>query len=448
MNTAIWRLDTLAAWLTKNILAAIVLVVALNAAVIFFVNFWARPDLLNSGLLQQMGIALRAIEATPSADRPRLADAIGPPSEYSVRWYRTRADVPMPPSDQDAESFKGPLVDVLGPRRIEAFDPYDDDPARRSGQTHYMLAMQLDDGSWIAFDTATRIWGVHSYTRYLVIGLFVLFSSLVVATVASRRVARPMRRLAEAAERFGTDVHAPAVTPEGPRELRIAMLAFNDMQQRIQRFVRDRTEMLAAISHDMRAPLTRIRLRGEYIDDAIQQRKLFADVDEMRAMVDAALAFFQGDGAEEAPTRFDFAGLVGTVLDDSRDEGGDATYEGPERLIYEGRPKALKRAIANLVGNAVRYGGKAQVRLEATADDLCLRIVDQGPGIPDELKDAVFRPFFRGEQSRNRHTGGVGLGLPTARSIARAHGGDVSLENSSSGGLAVSLRLPVVHREA
>lgn len=438
-----WRLNTLAGWMMVNIVSAILMVVLLNAAVIAFASVWARPDNVQSGLFKQMGITLKAVGATPAADRPRMAAAIAEGQEYDVHWYTTRDQVPMPRSnDDDATSFREPLVELLGNRRMEVFNPHEDDPEGRSGQTHYMLAVQMDDGSWLTFDTATRIWGVHPHTRYLVIGLFVMFSSVLVAAVASRHLSRPMRRLAAAAERFGADVKAPPIHPEGPMELRVAMRAFNEMQGRIQRFVRDRTDMLAAISHDLRAPLTRIRLRGEYIDEAEQQRKLFADVDEMRSMIDAALAFFRGDGEEEAPTRFDLAGLVQTVIDDGRDEGGQVTYAGPARLIYEGRPIALKRAITNLLGNAMRYGGQTRVELDTDVAHVRLRILDNGPGIPEPLQEMVFRPFFRGENSRNRNTGGVGLGLPTARSIVRGHGGDVVLGNTAQG-LAATLLLPI-----
>lgn len=448
MKLAHWRLDTLAGWTMANIVTAIMLVVALNAAVIGFANVWSRPDLLEGGLPQQMAIVLRVMEATPTSERSRIAVAVTQNSEYGVHWYATRAEVPMPPiTQEDAKSFKEPLYKVLGRRRIEACDREFDDPEGTSEKGRYALAMQQDDGSWLLFDTHERIWGVQRETRIIVMSLFVLISSVLVAAVASRRLSRPMRRLANAAERFGADVQAPPIAPQGPLEIQAAMRAFNAMQERIQRFVRDRTEMLAAISHDLRAPLTRLRLRGEFIDDPEQQRKLLNDVDEMRSMVDAALAFFQGDGEEEPVTRFDLAGLVNTVIDDCRDEGGDMTYEGPDRLIFVGRPKALKRAIANVVGNAVRYGGATTVGLVQADDTIDIRVRDHGPGIDEALQETVFRPFFRTESSRNRHTGGVGLGLPTARSIVRAHGGDVSLRNVT-GGLQATLRLPLPPRES
>lgn len=440
MSRLRWRLNTLAGWLMANIMAAIGLLMLLNALVILFVSVWTRPTFTQSGMAEQMGLVQRAVDATPVEHRKALVTTLASHTQYGIHWYPDRASVPMPHIDHPDKAFPERMQEILGKRAVEGFDPNTDDPGT-TGQTHYMLAIQINDGSWITFDTATRIWGLDPFTQLLVISLFALFSGVVVAAFASRRLSRPMNLLAGAAERFGSDVQSPAIHPEGPHEIQVAMRAFNEMQGRIQRFVRDRTEMLAAISHDLRAPLTRMRLRGEYIDDADQQRRLFNDVDEMRAMVDAALAFFRGDGEEEPMTRFDLTALVHTVIDDCRDEGADVSYEGPERMIYEGRPKALKRAIVNLVGNAVRYGSKVCVSLDEFDGQVRLRITDRGPGIPEALHETVFRPFFRAEGSRNRHTGGVGLGLPTARNIVRGHGGDITLRNLPQG-LEASLWLP------
>lgn len=440
MSRLRWRLNTLAGWLMANIMAAIGLLMLLNALVILFVSVWTRPGLDGGVMLEQMSMVQRAVDATPVDRRADLLAAISSRTEFGIHWYPNRASVPIPSIPWRDNVMSERMRKILGQRAIEGFDPHQDDPGT-TGQTHYVLAMQLDDGTWLAFDTATRIWGLAPFTQIMIIILFALFSGIVVAAFASRRLSRPMNLLAGAAERFGADVQAPAIRPEGPLEIQVAMRAFNEMQGRIQRFVRDRTEMLAAISHDLRAPLTRMRLRGEYIDDSHQQRRLFNDVDEMRAMVDAALAFFRGDGEEEPMTRFDMTALVQTVIDDSRDEGAEVNYEGPERMIYEGRPKALKRALVNLVGNAVRYGGATCVFLDEADGQVRVRVVDHGPGIPEALHETVFRPFFRAEGSRNRHTGGVGLGLPTARNIVRGHGGDITLRNLNEG-LEASLWLP------
>jgi signal transduction histidine kinase len=253
-----------------------------------------------------------------------------------------------------------------------------------------------------------------------------------------------MERFARQAQRFGTDVNAPPVQATGPLEIRLAGQAFNEMQARVQRYVADRTHMLAAISHDLRAPLTRMRLRGEFIDDEEQQRKLFRDVDEMQAMVNASLNFFRDDSEQEAATRFNLSELIDTVLDDFRDAGDDVSFHAGETVAYVGRPLTLRRAIANLVDNAIKYGTRADVHLTSDNEWVEILIDDDGNGISENLREEVFRPFFRVESSRNRLTGGVGLGLAAARSAVRGHGGDISLEARASGGLRVRVRLPIL----
>jgi signal transduction histidine kinase len=202
--------------------------------------------------------------------------------------------------------------------------------------------------------------------------------------------------------------------------------------------------MLAAISHDLRAPLTRMRLRGEFIEDDEQQRKLFRDVDEMQAMVNASLAFFRDDSQQEQATRLNLSELIQTVLDDFRDAGDDVSFHSGESITYVGRPLTLRRAIANLVDNAIKYGLRANVSLSSGDEWVEIIVDDDGSGIPEALHEDVFRPFYRLEGSRNRETGGVGLGLAAARSAVRGHGGDISLESRVGAGLRVRVRLPVV----
>jgi signal transduction histidine kinase len=266
---------------------------------------------------------------------------------------------------------------------------------------------------------------------------------------AVRRLTRPVRALAEAAERLGRDVNAPPLPEAGPSEVATAAHAFNTMAARIRRFVGDRTQMLAAIGHDLRTPITRLRLRAEFMDDDEQRRKMLADLDEMEAMVAATLAFARDDAAAEPTVAVDIAALCRTVLDEAADAHPDLAeaiaYQGPERLVAQVRPVAMKRAIANLVGNALAYGSAARLTLAPPgppARMLRLAIEDDGPGIPLSELESVFQPFRRLETSRNRETGGTGLGLPIARNIFRAHGGDVVLRNRPGGGLVALATLP------
>jgi signal transduction histidine kinase len=280
-------------------------------------------------------------------------------------------------------------------------------------------------------------------------------AAFVVMTVAAvllilwavARLMRPVRLLAEAADRLGRDVNAPPLPEGGPSEVATAARAFNVMAGRIRRFVADRTQMLAAIGHDLRTPITRLRLRAEFMDDDEQRRKMLSDLDEMEQMIAATLAFARDDAAAEPASPIDLAALCRTVADeaaDARPELAEAiTFDGPERLTVRARPIALKRAIANLVSNALAYGGAARLTLSAREGGAVrLAVEDDGPGIPEAELEGVFAPFKRLEASRNRETGGTGLGLTIARNILRAHGGDVVLANRPGGGLRAVASLP------
>ncbi len=313
----------------------------------------------------------------------------------------------------------------------------------------FLVSLRLPSGEWLNLRISLpppRPW--HSETFLIAFFAMTLAAGLLI-NWAVRRLTRPVRALAEAAERLGRDVNAPRMPEQGPTEVAKAAHAFNTMAERIRRFVGDRTQMLAAIGHDLRTPITRLRLRAEFMDDDEQRRKMLADLDEMEAMVTATLAFARDDSAGEPTVALDLAALCRTVLDEAADARPDLAerigYRGPERLVVQARPVALKRALANLVGNALAYGSAAQLVLtgaEGPGRAVSLAVEDEGPGIPPDQLEAVFQPFRRLEASRNRETGGTGLGLPIARNIFRAHGGDVVLENRPRGGLTAVATLP------
>jgi signal transduction histidine kinase len=201
--------------------------------------------------------------------------------------------------------------------------------------------------------------------------------------------------------------------------------------------------MLAAISHDLRTPLTRVRLRGEYIEDPEQQQRLFRDVDDMQKMIDGALAFFRDDAAEEPMTVFDLPQVLLTIVNDYADQGVEVLYAGPTHVSYNGRPLALKRAFTNVIENAVKYGSSPSIEFTHTDTALTIAIRDRGPGIPAEDLARVFRPYYRQDKSRNRTTGGVGLGLAVAQAIVHGHAGEIRLENRPGGGLEGRITLPL-----
>jgi len=237
-------------------------------------------------------------------------------------------------------------------------------------------------------------------------------------------------------------LRAPPIKVEGPYEIRQAIIAFNTMQAQIRHFLNERTQMLAAISHDLRAPLTRMRLRSEFMEDLEHQRKMVRDIEEMQTMINAALGFFREETHREQTTAFDLSELLQTIVDDFRDQDIEVDFTGPAHLVYDGRPLGIKRVIVNLLENAVKYARKPSIELMGNEHRVYIEVRDEGPGIPESALDRVFDPFYRLETSRNRDTGGVGLGLSAARAIVREQGGELTLRNRSGAGLVARMELP------
>ena len=310
-----------------------------------------------------------------------------------------------------------------------------------------VVAMRLPDGSWLSMRTPVQSLRPWDSPQFLVAFGLMSITAALLTLWAVRRLTAPVRVLAAAAEALGRDVNAPPLPENGPTELATAAIAFNTMAARIRRFVQDRTELLTAIGHDLRTPITRLKLRAEFIEDDEQRTKFLADLEELETMVSATLAFGRDARTTEPVTTLDLAELLRTILDETGDAHPDLAdrlrYDGPAHLPVRARSLALKRVFVNLVTNAINYGGSASVRLSAATNRiLVVEIEDNGPGIPPTELERVFEPFHRGEPSRNRETGGVGLGLPIARNIMRAHGGDVVLSNRPDGGLKATVTLP------
>jgi len=306
-----------------------------------------------------------------------------------------------------------------------------------------LVSLSLPDNSWLNFTVPLRSPQTFWSLRFGLSMLVMLIAVVVLSAIVVHQLTRPLAQFARASQRLGVDVKAPPLSDNGPVEIRQASRAFNQMQNRIRRFVDDRTQMIAAISHDLGTPIARMRLRAEFIEDETQQQKMLTDLDEMEKMVSSALSFARDDSAKETLAMVDFQTLLQRVCDDISDSGFKATFEMQGKAIpYNCRPVALRRALSNLVENAARYGGEALVSVLPQTDVIVVTIKDNGPGIPEDRLEDVFRPFFRLEDSRSRETGGTGLGMTVARTIVRAHGGDIILSNRDEGGLKMEVRLP------
>lgn len=315
-----------------------------------------------------------------------------------------------------------------------------------------LLPLKSWNGFGISIPVKNGLWLHTVYARplsisgpplsyYLSLGLTALLLILVSVLVA-RRVGRPLRKLTASVESLGRGEEVELLPEVGADDIRSTAAAFNRMQLRLRRFVEDRTRMMAAISHDLRTPITSMRLRAEFIEDAEMKNKFIASLDEMQSMTESTLAFAREEAATEPTRVIDINALIESLCADLADLGWDVRFADEHRVPLRCRPNALRRALRNVIENAVRYGNRARVSLKVGEEGLDILVEDDGPGIDVKDQERVFDPFVRLEESRNRSTGGVGLGLSIARSILRSHGGDIIL-SSGSPGLRVCLHLPV-----
>jgi signal transduction histidine kinase len=300
----------------------------------------------------------------------------------------------------------------------------------------FAAALQQDNGMWMVIrstpESFPSTWQMQASAWLL--GGFLLVASA--GYLFSRRISAPLKRFAEAAETLGRDPHAPQMTLKGPAEVGAAAHAFNEMQTRLKRYINDRTAMVGAISHDLRTPLARIRFKVEAAPAPLKASVL-ADVEQMEQMIGGVLAFIRDEGAPRRREKLDLLSLIECVADDAAMVGGQVEIVDGAPVTVDGDPVALQRLFSNLVDNALKYGGEARINVRQDGAAAVVEIVDPGPGLsPDEL-GRVFQPFYRTDASRNLDNGGVGLGLPIARSTARAHGGDVELTSSPGATVAI-----------
>ena len=304
------------------------------------------------------------------------------------------------------------------------------------------VAVKLGDGQWLSFAT-TLPQGPPSVSWQFIIAMALMGVIVIAVSVwAVRRVTAPLGLLAVAADRLGRDVGAEPLAEVGTIEMKHATRAFNQMQERLRRLIESRTQMLAALSHDLRTPLTLLRLRAEEVADMDERDKMLATIGEMDEMIGTTLAFARDEVGAEQRRRVDVAALLASIVDDMADAGMPVTMAPAPPLIHDCQPAALKRAITNLLNNAVKYGKSARAAIATVAKTIEITIDDDGPGIPDAELPRVFQPFYRVEDSRSRDTGGTGLGLAIAQSIVQAHGGEITLANRPGGGLHACIRLP------
>ena len=317
----------------------------------------------------------------------------------------------------------------------------DDDDHRHRELDWFTASVALEDGRWLNVAVGpppgAPAWGAAFVLTFLLSALGIA----AVAVLTGRRIAKPMRSLAGAAGRLGRGEAVDDLSEAGPVETRETVRAFNRMRARLDRYVRDRTAMLAAISHDLRTPITSLRLHAEFVEDGETRAKIVAALDEMQRMTEDTLAFIREDMRREDTRTVDLHALLESVAADLAELGHDIVVPESEPVLVACRAAALRRALRNLLENAAAYGGRATARIERDDGEVRVVVEDEGPGIPEAELERVFEPFVRLEASRSRDTGGSGLGLAIARGIVRGHGGDVRLENRADGGLRATVAL-------
>ena len=433
-------LDTLA--------ARTVLLMLIGVGIVHVASLYAYQHALDremslaneARLVDRLLTIRRSVMRVVPTERESVAHELsGGPVE--AHWSATERARPGGPGAEAWQGLHGRLKDqapelvdddiIIGANRKSEADPH-----------LALISLRLPDESWInitLFAPDARPQTSHGtwISTSLMASGVVMISVLVIGWMT-----KPIRRFAAAARQLYHGTDRVEVPETGPREIRDAAIAFNEMQARIRKLVAARTQTLAAVSHDLKTPLTRMRLRAEVLADRAQAEGLVADIREMERMLDQTLAHLRGDRKDEARRPLDLAALLATLTDAATDQGATARLRVPDAMVIEGRPLALKRAFGNLIDNAIKYGGLAEIQVHAKEDALVISIADEGPGIPEDRMSEMFEPFTRLEDSRSRETGGFGLGLSIARDIVEGHGGTIALANKSEGGLLVTIRLP------
>lgn len=464
-------------WLFDSIKGRVVVILVVFLTVSHLVSLWLyvqkseeATTLLHDALLaEQIALVARLAERLPVAERGPMLEALSGPTVRMVGTPSAALGQDLPEGSRAhafehllgvfldrpthetirlsyaaGDSFPG-LDSLLGAVRASSHSEAHHLPTRPLADIRPIGAMRaevsLSDGSWVRFAAPLLTVTPFSPLKLGAPLATMLGSVLLIAAWVLHRWTQPLTRFAAAAERFGVDIHAPTLAERGPYEVRAAARTLNLMQERIRRLVEDRTAFAAAIAHDLGTPITRLHLRALEIDAEDTRVRVLADLDQMRRMITATLEFARLDFAAEPSDTFELTSLVQSLCDDLSDAGQDVTIERLDAVTIRSRPISLRRALGNLLQNAVTYGARARVQLTSTPEGVFITIDDDGPGIPDRLLEDAFRPFRR-LATTSAGTEGTGLGLSIARSLVRGLGGEISLANRREGGLRVAVRLP------
>jgi signal transduction histidine kinase len=423
---------TLASQLSLIFLVSLVLAHGLSFSLQFYERYESAKSTMLGNLESDVATSIAILDRLPSAEReswlPRLERR-----NYRYLLGEGEAGQPIDPKAKPVaarsideaigQDYRVTYTDVPGPKK------------------HFQAHLKLTDGTPVVIDVFPS---TLSYALWLPVVLLVQLGLLTGCTFLAVRMAiRPLTRLARAAENLDPNVHTRPLDESGPAEVAFAAAAFNSMQSRIASYLRERMQILGAISHDLQTPITRMKLRAEFMDDSTEKDKLWSDLNEMEHLVREGVAYARSvHGAAETSQRIDLDSFLDSLVFDYQDMGKQVQLQGKNAAVIITRPHALRRVLVNLVDNALNFAGAAQIVVGArTEGELSIAVLDRGPGIAEAELVQVMQPFYRVENSRNRDTGGTGLGLAIAHQLALALGGSLTLSNREGGGLCAQLKL-------
>jgi len=423
---------TLASRLSLIFLVGLILAQALSFGAQYYERFQSARSTMLSNMQNDVSTSIAILDRLPAQERlawlPRLARTN----------YDYRLDDGDPGAPLDAEEVPVAATSIssaIGGAHPLSFSRF---PAEKK---HFQAHLRLSDGSPLTIDVRPAMPPLSPWLPGVLLGQLAL---LIACTWLAVRIAiRPLARLANAVESLDPNAHPVMLDEHGPTEVAYAARAFNAMQARIAAYLKERMQLLAAISHDLQTPITRMKLRAEFMDDSVEKDKLWNDLGEMEHLVREGVAYARSiHGSTEESRRIDLDSFLDSLVFDYQDMGKDVQLSGKSAAVIDTRPQALRRVLVNLTDNALKFAGAAQLQVD-TDDSLSIKILDRGPGIAEAELQQVMQPFYRVENSRNRSTGGTGLGLAIAQQLAMALGGSLTLSNREGGGLCAELKLPL-----
>ena len=433
MNLALHWPRTLASRLSLIFLIGLILAQALSFGAQYYERYESAKNTMLGNLETDVSTSIAILDRLPAEERPMWLKRLAR-KNYGYLLSEGEPGTPLDP--QDVPIAVTSITDAIG----EAYPlTFTDIPGPKK---HFQGHLRLSDGSPVTIDVRPSMVPLSPWLPVVLLGQLALM--LACTWLAVRIAIRPLTRLANAVETLDPNAHPINLDEKGPNEVAYAARAFNSMQARIAAYLKERMQLLAAISHDLQTPITRMKLRAEFMDDSAEKDKLWNDLGEMEHLVREGVAYARSiHGSTEESRRTNLDSFLDSLVFDYQDMGKEVQLSGKSEAVIDTRPHALRRVLVNLTDNALKFAGAAELLIQRDRNGLSIKVMDRGPGIAEEELAQVMEPFYRVENSRNRSTGGTGLGLAIAQQLAMALGGSLNLSNREGGGLCAELKLPL-----